>query len=357
MKLIQQEYYFSRPKINSLYSPDSRFKSISHYSDKSLIQNIDTQIQINQIIQNIQYLKGKINYEKNQLQQLSLLNSDANFSFTSVPLSKLDPESYTMKQKIVQLKEQLKQLENQEKQIQMMNYQKIDQNEEYAFKNYTMIVMQNKSKQQLIQHKTKLIDQIKQLKHEIYIDQMEINIQENQICVLDKKNRIYKTQLSKVSEQLKQIKQNVSAYQQFDMKKSRHIKDFMSKLGAGDSKTDDMDEVLDNYNRKISNNQKTIDEFLLIAQQRSYYTLSQMQDLEYQIKQQKEIKSQIYSQISELKLRISKFSKTKRTSLENNYNKDNIYDDEKVDWILNSKDLDEFPLVQSKNMDEFEDDN
>ena len=38
------------------------------------------------------------------------------------------------------------------------------------------------------------------------------------------------------------------------MKKSRQIKDFMSKLAVGDSKTDDMDEVLENYNRKILNN-------------------------------------------------------------------------------------------------------
>ncbi|CAD8050848.1 unnamed protein product [Paramecium sonneborni] len=354
MKLIQQEYYFSRPKISSLYSPESKFKSISHYSDKSLIQNIDTQIQINQILQNIQYLKGKINYEKNQLHQLSFLNSHSNFSFTSIPLSKLDPESYTMKQKIVQLKEQLKQLENQEKQIQMMNYQKIDQNEEYAFKNYTMIIMKNKTKQQLIQHKNQLINQIKQLKHEIYMDQMEINIQDNQICVLEKKNRIYLAKLSKVSEQLKEIKQNVSAYQQFDMKKSRQIKDFMSKLGAGDSKTDDMDEVLKNYNRKILNNQKTIDDFLLIGQQRSYYTLSQIQDIEYQIQQQKEVKSQIYSQINELKLHITKYSKAKRTSLENNYNKDNINDEEKVEWILNSKESNEFPQAQSKIIDQFE---
>ncbi|CAD8053755.1 unnamed protein product [Paramecium primaurelia] len=351
MKLVQQEYYFSRPKINSLYSSESRFKSISHYSDKSLVQNIDTQIQINQIIQNIQYMKGKINYEKNQLQQLSFLNSDTNFSFTSVPLSKLDPESYTMKQKIVQLKEQ-----NEEKRIQLMNYQKIDQNEEYAFKNYTMNIMMNKSKQQLIQHKTELIKQIKQLKQEIYLDQMEISVQDNQIIVLERKNKQYKLKLSKVSEELKQIKQNVSAFQQFDMKKSRQIKDFMSKLGVGDSKADDMDEVIENYNRKIQNNQKTIDELILIAQQRLYSTLSQMQDLEYQIKIQKEVKLELYQQISELKLLISKFSKTKKTSLDNNYNKDNLQEDEKVDWILNSRDLDEFPLTQSKNIDEFEED-
>ncbi|CAD8143336.1 unnamed protein product [Paramecium pentaurelia] len=356
MKLVQQEYYFSRPKINSLYSPESKYKSISHYSDKSLVQNIDTQIQINQVMQNIQYLRGKINYEKNQLQQLSFLNSETKFSFTSVPLSKLDPESYTMKQKIVQLKEQLKQLENEEKRIYMMNYQKIDHNEEYAFKNYTMIIMMNKSKQQLIQHKTELINQIKQLKHEIYMDQMEINVQDNQILVLDRKNKQYKIKLSKILEQLKQIKQNVSVYQQFDMKKSRQIKDFMSKLGAGDSLADDMDEVLENYNRKILNNQKTIDDFLLIAQQRSYYTLSQIQDLEYQIKLQKDIKSQLQQQINELKLHISKFSKTQRTSLENNYNKDNLYDDERVYWNLNSKDFDEFPLVQSKNLDDYESD-
>ncbi|CAD8134001.1 unnamed protein product [Paramecium octaurelia] len=354
MKLAQQEYYFSRPKINSLYSPESRYKSISHYSDKSLVQNIDTQIQINQAIQNIQYLKGKINYEKNQLQQLSFLNSDTNFSFTSVPLSKLDPESYTMKQKIVQLKEKLKQLENEEKRIQVMNYQRIDQNEEYAFKNYTRIMMMNKSKQQLIQHKTGLINQIKQLKHEIYIDQMEITVQDNQILDLETKNKQYKLRLSKVSEQLKQIKKNLAKYQQFDLKKSRQIKDFMSKLGVGDSKADDMDEVLENYNRKILNNQKTIDEFLLLAQQRSYYALSQMQDLEYQIKKQKEVKSEIFSQIRELKLLISKFSKTRRTSLENNYNKDNLKEEEKVDWIFNSRDLDEFPLTQSKNIDDIE---
>ncbi|CAK71050.1 unnamed protein product (macronuclear) [Paramecium tetraurelia] len=354
MKLVQQEYYFSRPKINSLYSPDSRFKSISHYSDKSLVQNIDTQIQINQVIQNIQYLKGKINYEKSQLQQLSFLNSDTNFSFTSVPLSKLDPESYTMKQKIVQLKEQLKQLENEEKRIQMMNYQRIDQNEEYAFKNYTRIMMMNKSKQQLIQHKTGLINQIKQLKHEIYIDQMEINVQDHQILDLETKNKQYKIRSSKVSEQLKQIKKNLAKYQQFDLKKSRQIKDFMSKLGVGDSKADDMDEVLENYNRKILNNQKSIDEFLLIAQQRSYYALSQMQDLEYQIKNQKEVKSEIFSQIRELKLLISKFSKTRSTSLENNYNRDNLKEEEKVDWIFNSRDLDEFPLTQSKIIDDVE---
>ncbi|CAK72144.1 unnamed protein product (macronuclear) [Paramecium tetraurelia] len=356
MKLVQQEYYFSRPKISSLYSPESKYKSISHYSDKSLVQNIDTQIQINQIMQNIQYLRGKINYEKNQLQQLSFLNSDTNFSFTSVPLSKLDPESYYMKQKIVQLKEQLKQLEDDQKRMQSMNYEKIDQNEEYAFKNYTMIVMRRKSKKQLIRHKNELVNQIKQLKNEIYMDQIEINVQDNQIMVLEKKYKQYKIRLSKVSEQLKQIKQNVSVYQQFDMKKSMEIKDFMSKLGVGDSTVDDMDDVLENYNRKILNNQKIIDDFLLIAQQRSYYTLSQMQDLEYQIKLQKDDKQQLCQQINELKLRISKFSKTKRTSLENNYNKDNQNEDEVVDWIFNSRDLDEFPLTQSKNMDDFESD-
>lgn len=39
----------------------------------------------------------------------------------------------------------------------------------------------------------------------------------------------------------------------------------MSKLGVGDSKADDMDEIIENYNRKIINNDKTIDEIILIA--------------------------------------------------------------------------------------------